>query len=48
LAGTALNQKKSKRSFMKTATHHGLFATGGAACEKLDGRSSVRPVQAVI
>ena len=37
LPATAWSQKKSKRSFMKTAIHHGLFALGDAAYGRPDG-----------
>jgi hypothetical protein len=48
LPGTASNQKKSKRSFMKIAIPHGLFALGAAVYEKPDGQFSVRHVEVVI
>ena len=47
LPGTMWNQKKSKRSFMKIAIHHGLFALGVAAYEKPAGQSSARRVEVV-
>ncbi len=46
--GTVSSQKKSKRSFMKIAIHHGLFALTVVAYEKPAGQSSVRHVEVVI
>jgi hypothetical protein len=42
------SQKKSKRSFMKIAIHHGLFMLTVVAYEKPAGQSSVRHVEVVI
>jgi hypothetical protein len=48
LPGTVWSQKKSKRSFMRIAIHHGLFVLGVVAYEKPAGQPLARRAGVVI